>query len=187
MNSTRVNRDNRGGKSKSPFPPVQIRKITTVKTKTILGTALACAVVLTTSRAQAAGSPYEFERGFPAAGTAELAYAAADFRRAVEAYKFFYLTLSTEAVMQQGQAVGARVNEVGIVMEYRFQTTTCRHNAFVANFSLHRNQRLEPKPTKSGIAGPGTKLRQPAKPANQPVPVLGQEFPINPVRRTELK
>jgi hypothetical protein len=49
-------------------------------------------------------SPYKFEHGFPAAGTAERAYDADDLRRAIEAYKFFYLTVSTEAVMQQGQA-----------------------------------------------------------------------------------
>ena len=61
-------------------------------------------------------SPYKFERGFPAAGTAENAYDAADLRRAIEAYKFFYGTVATEAVMQQGLAAGAKVNEVGIVM-----------------------------------------------------------------------
>ncbi|MGO8749466.1 MAG: DUF1254 domain-containing protein [Thermoguttaceae bacterium] len=69
-----------------------------------------------TTHAQTAKSPLKFERGFPAAGTAEQAYAAADLRRAIEAYKFFYPTISTEAVMQQGLAAGARVNEVGIVM-----------------------------------------------------------------------
>ena len=57
-----------------------------------------------------------FERGFPVGDTAERAYDAADLRRAIEAYKFFYGTVATEAVMQQGLAVGAKVNEVGIVM-----------------------------------------------------------------------
>ncbi len=78
--------------------------------------ALACVLSLTAARAQVAESPYQFERGFPAAGTAEKAYDAADLRRAIEAYKFFYPTLGTEAVMQQALAAGARVNEVGIVM-----------------------------------------------------------------------
>ena len=64
----------------------------------------------------AAKSTLKFERGFPAAGTAEKAYDAADLRRAIEAYKFFYGTVATEAVMQQGLAAGAKVNEVGIVM-----------------------------------------------------------------------
>jgi hypothetical protein len=61
-------------------------------------------------------SPYEFERGYPVAGTAERAYDAADLRRAVEAYKFFYGTLATEAVMQQAQTAGAKPNEVSIAM-----------------------------------------------------------------------
>ena len=78
--------------------------------------ALACALALTNACARAADSPYKFERGFPAAGTAEKAYDAADLRRAVEAYKFFYPTIGTEAVMQQMLAAGAKVNEVGIVM-----------------------------------------------------------------------
>jgi hypothetical protein len=64
----------------------------------------------------AAASPYKFECGFPAAGTAERAYDTADLRRAIEAYKFFYPTVATEAVMQQGLAAGAKVNEVGTVM-----------------------------------------------------------------------
>jgi hypothetical protein len=50
--------------------------------------ALACSLVVTVAGAQGADSPYEFERGFPAADTAEKAYAAADLRRAIEAYKF---------------------------------------------------------------------------------------------------
>jgi len=85
-----------------------------MKTKTILAAAFACALVL--FPAQAADSPYKFDRGFPATGTAEKAYEAADLRRAIEAYKFFYLTIASEAVMQQGQAAGVKVNESGTVM-----------------------------------------------------------------------
>ncbi len=61
-------------------------------------------------------SPYEFEGGYPVAGTAERAFDASDLRRAVEAYKFFYATVATEAVMQQAQTAGAEPNEVSIVM-----------------------------------------------------------------------
>ena len=78
--------------------------------------ALICALAASSAHAQAAASRYKFERGFPAAGTAEKAYDAADLRRAIEAYKFFYRTVATEAVMQQMLAAGAKVNEVGIVM-----------------------------------------------------------------------
>ena len=61
-------------------------------------------------------SPYKFEGGYPAAGTAERAFDASDLRRAVEAYKFFCGTVATEAVMQQAQTAGAEPNEVSIAM-----------------------------------------------------------------------
>jgi hypothetical protein len=54
--------------------------------------------------------------GFLAAGMAKSACDAADLRRAIEAYEFFYGTVATEAVMLQGQAAARKVNEVGIVM-----------------------------------------------------------------------
>jgi len=58
----------------------------------------------------------QFERGFPTAVTAEKAHAAADLRRAIEAYKFFFPTIASEAVMQQMLSNGAEINEVGHVM-----------------------------------------------------------------------
>ena len=61
-------------------------------------------------------TPLQFELGYPAPGTAEKAYDAADLRRAIEAYKFFYPTLGSEAVMQQMLSNGAKINEVGHVM-----------------------------------------------------------------------
>ncbi len=79
-------------------------------------TALVCALAVTTAHAQSAESPLQFERGFPVAGTAESSYDASDLRRAIEAYKFFYPTMGSEAVMQQMLTNGAKVNEVGHVM-----------------------------------------------------------------------
>ncbi len=70
--------------------------------------ALLCALAITTTHAQTAETPLQFERGFPTAGTAEMAHAAADLRRAIEAYKFFFPTMATEAVMQQMLSNGAR-------------------------------------------------------------------------------
>jgi hypothetical protein len=61
-------------------------------------------------------SEYTFERGFPTAGTAEKAYDASDLRRAIEAYKFFYATMGSEAVMQQMLFNGAKINKIGHVM-----------------------------------------------------------------------
>ncbi len=71
---------------------------------------------VTALRAQADGSTYQFEHGFPAGDTVAKAYDASDLRRAIEAYKFSYGTVATEAVMQQGLAAGAMINEIGIVM-----------------------------------------------------------------------
>ena len=72
---------------------------------------LVCAPAVTSASAQTAESPLQFERGFPTAVTAEKAHAAADLRRAIEAYKFFFPTMGTEAVMQQMLSNGAKVNE----------------------------------------------------------------------------
>ena len=78
--------------------------------------ALVCALAVTTTQAQTAESTLQFERGFPTADTAEKAHYAADLRRAIEAYKFFFPTLGSEAVMQQMLSNGAKINEVGHVM-----------------------------------------------------------------------
>ncbi len=78
--------------------------------------ALVCALAVTTAHAQSAESPLQFERGYPSAVTAEKAHYAADLRRAIEAYKFFFPTVGTEAVMQQMLSNGAKINEVGHVM-----------------------------------------------------------------------
>ncbi len=78
--------------------------------------ALMCALAVTTTQAQSAETTLQFERGFPTAVTAKKAHAAADLRRAIEAYKFFYPTLGSEAVMQQMLSNGAKINEVGHVM-----------------------------------------------------------------------
>jgi hypothetical protein len=62
-------------------------------------------------------STYAFERGFPANDeTIQAARDATVLRRAVEAYKYFYPTVATEAVMQQFVPHGAVPNKVGIIM-----------------------------------------------------------------------
>jgi hypothetical protein len=71
---------------------------------------------VTRTFAEQADPGYEIERGFPTGATIERARYASDLRRTVEAYKFFYPTMGTEAVMQQMLAAGARENEAGIVM-----------------------------------------------------------------------
>ncbi len=67
--------------------------------------------------ASAGESPYNFKRGFPAdAATIEKAHAATSLRRAIEAYKFFFPTVATEAVIQQFIPHGAVPNKFGIIM-----------------------------------------------------------------------
>lgn len=64
-----------------------------------------------------ADEKYEFIRGFPAnEETIKKAQDATDLRRAIEAYKFFYPTVATEAVIQQFMPHGAIANKVGIIM-----------------------------------------------------------------------
>lgn len=78
--------------------------------------ALLCALAITTTPAQASESPLQFERGYPSAATAGKAHYASDLRRVIEAYKFFFPTMGTEAVMQQMLSNGAKINEIGHVM-----------------------------------------------------------------------
>jgi hypothetical protein len=62
-------------------------------------------------------SLYTFTHGFPANDeTIKQAQEATDLRRAIEAYKFFFPTVATEAVIQQFVPHGAIPNEAGIIM-----------------------------------------------------------------------
>jgi hypothetical protein len=63
-----------------------------------------------------AQSEYTFRQGFPTGDTAAAVYANSKLRRAVEAYKTFLPTVTTEAVFQQMTGAGAVLNETGIVM-----------------------------------------------------------------------
>lgn len=57
-------------------------------------------------------SRYEFERGFPEGQTSQNAYDDADLSRAVEAYKFFYPTVSGAAMIRGNKPVGLVPNKV---------------------------------------------------------------------------
>jgi hypothetical protein len=72
-------------------------------------------------------SPYKFERGYPTASTVELAYNNTDLGRAIEAYKFFYPTMVTEAMMQEVPA-SDKPNQVGVKF-----VTAPRHQFLTAN------------------------------------------------------
>lgn len=77
----------------------------------------ACALNLNAQDDQAVESPYAFKLGFPAnKETVQRAQDATDLRRAIEAYKFFYPTVATEAVIQQFEPHGDVPNQVGIIV-----------------------------------------------------------------------
>lgn len=57
-------------------------------------------------------STYKFERGFPTSDTSEKAYDDADFNRAIEAYRFFYPTVSGAAIFKGNAKLGLVPNKV---------------------------------------------------------------------------
>ncbi len=61
-------------------------------------------------------STIEFERGFPAAPSAAIAHREQDWRRALEAYHFFFPTVSMEAVARGTRAAGAVDNKAALLV-----------------------------------------------------------------------
>jgi hypothetical protein len=72
-------------------------------------------------------SPYKFEHGYPTDSTVELAYNNTYLGRAKEAYKFFYPTMVTEAMIQELPA-SDKPNQVGAKF-----TAGPRHQFLTAN------------------------------------------------------
>lgn len=54
---------------------------------------------------------YTFKGGYPDPQTIQKAYDAADLNRAIEAYKFFYPTVSGEAIFEGNLQIGLKVNK----------------------------------------------------------------------------
>jgi len=57
-------------------------------------------------------SHYEFQHGFPVGDTAQQAYDDADLNRAVQAYRFFYPTVSGAAIVKGNEQIGIVPNKV---------------------------------------------------------------------------
>src|SRR4051812_34807182 len=53
---------------------------------------------------------YEFVGGYPTEATIEKAYDEADLNRAIQAYRFFYPTVSGEAILEGNQAINLKPN-----------------------------------------------------------------------------
>ncbi len=112
---------------------------------------ISTALAVTTTHAQSAESPLQFERGFPTAGTIEKVYDASDLRRAIEAYKFFYPTMGSEAVMQQMLTNGAKINKVGHVMA---TTSTSKPATRIISWAMVFRQRwADRQPARARFTG----------------------------------
>src|SRR5690349_3736324 len=61
-------------------------------------------------------STIEFERGFPAGPSAAIAHREQDWRRALEAYHFFFPTVSMEAIARGTRAAGAADNKAALLV-----------------------------------------------------------------------
>ena len=57
-------------------------------------------------------SHYAFDHGFPTADTMSQSYNDADLNRAIQAYKFFYPTVSGAAIVRGNEAIGVIPNKV---------------------------------------------------------------------------
>ena len=67
-------------------------------------------------------SPYEFPGGYPSPETVQRAYDDADLNRAVQAYRFFFASVSGLAIFKGNEVLGLRANSVFGTLAHRAQT-----------------------------------------------------------------
>src|SRR5215510_6324184 len=92
---------------------------TTLAAASALGSGLPAGMELSQANAQTApagGSPYSFERGFPTPETARQIHDEQDEQRALQAYRFFYPTVSMEATLQGPRDGGIEDNKAAMIM-----------------------------------------------------------------------
>jgi hypothetical protein len=65
----------------------------------------------TSATEQTSSSSYTFNQGYPSAATAKQAIDDNDFSRAIQAYRFWYPTVSAEGIFQGGRDIGLPDNE----------------------------------------------------------------------------
>ena len=82
-------------------------------------------------------SAIEFEHDFPAQSSAEMVHREQDRRRALEAYHFFYPTVSLEGIVRGTRATGAADNEAALLV-----MAQPRH----VGFTLNSDRRPPPDP-----------------------------------------
>jgi hypothetical protein len=69
---------------------------------------------------------YEFEHSFPTPDTARTIYDEQDFQRAVEAYRFFYPTVSAEGIFNANRQLGIEDGKGLIVLAAKPHHVVCR-------------------------------------------------------------
>src|ERR1700753_3728016 len=81
-----------------------------------------------TQATQSTDSGYSFDRGYPSGDTAQKAYDDVDLNRAVEAYRFFYPTVSGHAIIKGNEKIGILPNKVSGTLDSK-----PRHIGFTLN------------------------------------------------------
>lgn len=71
----------------------------------------------TNTSAPSANTEYTFNEGYPTPQTAQNTYAAADLNRAIEAYKFFYPSVSILATWMGNEAAGVVSNKSFLILQ----------------------------------------------------------------------
>src|ERR1044072_3272115 len=75
------------------------------------------AATTTASPVSAAASEYEFKGGYPTPATVQKAYDDADLNRAIQAYRFFYPTVSIVGTWKGNEKGGTVANQVFALLE----------------------------------------------------------------------
>ncbi len=90
---------------------MQRKAVLALAASVVAGLLVGCEQPKTTPATQTAGNNgYTFEQGYPTADAAKQAIDDTDFQRAVQAYRFWYPTVSTEGIFQGGRDIGIADN-----------------------------------------------------------------------------
>lgn len=106
-----------------------------MKLTLLMAACLSCALLglcdarTTLAQSARANSPYEFKGGFPTPETVRKAYDDADLSRAIEAYKFFYPSVSILGTWEGNIRAGTVPNKVLLLMRGRPEQTVFTPNS----------------------------------------------------------
>lgn len=83
----------------------------------LAGTLLSCRQTPDSPTNQNSDNTYRFERGYPSGDTAQKAYDDADLNTAIDAYKFFYPSVSILATWKGNEAAGVVSNKSFLILQ----------------------------------------------------------------------